>query len=108
MGVKGAYKILKKIDAYEKVEGSLRDALLRANCREVYVDVYCNEYNSLRRLCLAAVGQQQSNDAIDKFLDHLNEKYIVATNLKPADVFFVIDGEVSEAKLNTYCLRRKK
>lgn len=72
MGVKGAYNIIEKVGGYEKVEGSLIDAIIRCGRHIVFVDVYCNEFNSLRRLCSNAFGEYEMIIAVDRFLDLLH------------------------------------
>ena len=79
MGVKGAYNTIEKVQGYEKVEGSLRDAIVRCGRHNVFVDVYCTDYNTLRRLCSNAYGEYETILAVDKFLDMLHQKYVVET-----------------------------
>ena len=73
----------------------------------MYIDVNCLEYNEMKKRFSGVIDPQTRQLAADGFLAFLNQKYIVKPCIDPESVVFVVDGSVSESKLETHCQGRK-
>lgn len=58
MGVKGFYKLALKLQANERIHGTLAQTMKATGYENYLVDAYCVEHNVLRRLLKGAHDEQ--------------------------------------------------